>query len=75
MLLKEKMKIQRNEENLNPKNYAYDETTIIINPSKIFKEVYREPLLDRTNMSRNSISSSQSEKNSLFKRFVMYIIY
>jgi hypothetical protein len=73
MLLKEKMKIQRNEENLNTKNYTYDETTIIINPSKIFKEVNREPLLDRTNISRNSISSSQSEKNSLFKRFVMYM--
>ena len=40
-----------------------DETTIIINPSKVIKEIYKEPLLGGTN----------TIENNAFKRFVLYM--
>lgn len=77
ILLKEKMKIQRKEENekkiilpTNNKDYDYDETTIILNPSKVFKEIYREPLLEKSYS--ESIKSNKTN-DSKFKRFVMFM--
>jgi hypothetical protein len=73
MLLKEKMKIQRKEEdekNFSTDNKEFDETTIILNPSKVFKEIYREPLLDK---SYSESEKSNRSNDSRFKRFVMYM--
>ena len=43
---------------------SIDETSIIINPSKIIKEIYKEPLLEKKNEEKN--------RNSL-KNLVMYL--
>jgi chromosome segregation ATPase len=59
MLLKEKMKTQT--KNLNETSNS---TTIILNPSKVIKEVLKEPLISNTN---------QKSRGSMFKRFVMYM--
>jgi hypothetical protein len=43
---------------------SIDETSIIINPSKIIKEIYKEPLLEKKKEEKN--------RNSL-KNLVMYL--
>jgi hypothetical protein len=59
MLLKEKMKTQR--QNMN--ETTDHSTTIILNPSKVIKEVLKEPL----------IMKQTQKRDSMFKRFVMYM--
>jgi hypothetical protein len=39
---------------------------IIINPSKMIEEIYREPLIQKTLI-------DDKKKGGIFKRFVMYV--
>jgi hypothetical protein len=59
MLLKEKIQKQRSSIS---NSSSMNETTIIINPSKILKEVYTEPLLKK-----------DVKKEGNFKKFIMYL--
>lgn len=65
-LLKEKKKTQSIANSKFEQNQNFKESTIIINPSKIIKEVYQEPLLSKTK------SNNQTNKN-IFRRFILYM--
>ncbi len=49
---------------MNEVSSSSDETSIIINPSKIIKEIYKEPLLE---------TKKDENKKGVIKNLVMYL--